>query len=147
LHSPTYQIIFKTEITGCQVYGFTEGKTIRELSPRVMASFAVVVARSLIVFSKTDSSVLVSIDGVYLKKFHLRDGGILLIIKAVSLDVLPEESQIFHDCESPFRRTMRPMGDTGQLARFQYNLGMQTYRNIAIGLCHACLHALLGIDT
>jgi hypothetical protein len=43
---------------------------------------------------------------------YIRDCGTSRIISEVSLDVLDDDSQIFHDCNGPFKRTMRLIGDT-----------------------------------
>ena len=48
------------------------------------------------------------------------DGVIFRIIKEMTRDVIPEESHIFHDWVSPFKRTIKPIGDTKRNIRYIY---------------------------
>ena len=46
---------------------------------------------------------------------HILDGDMLRITRQVSRHVLPEDSHIFHDCERPFKRTIKLIGDTDRV--------------------------------
>jgi hypothetical protein len=43
---------------------------------------------------------------------HVLDMGMVRIMRQVSWDVLPEDNHIFQDCERPFKRTIKLIGDT-----------------------------------
>jgi hypothetical protein len=87
----TYPIIFRTEIIVQSVHGLTDGNTIKEPSPRAVACWAVLVARSAIAFSRKTRSYAISI-WVHgrLSMRYIRDCGTSRIISEVSLDVLVE---------------------------------------------------------
>lgn len=53
-------------------------------------------------------------------KLCILNGVIFRIIKELTRDVIPEESHIFHDWESPFKRTIRLIGDTKWNIRYTY---------------------------
>lgn len=61
------------------------------------------------------------------------------MIRVVSREVFTEESQIFHDCEGPSKRTIELIGHTGEKINYgSYNMCVFPYKSIDSVPRHGC---------